>query len=329
MENWQVARLYCNAHELLNADGSDSDMGFGIFPSGCLANHSCDPNATWFLQDGGAGTAAEGGALLCVRALRAVAPGEPLSVAYCDVHEHRRLRQKSLQKSFLFSCVCPRCALPTCDSRADEQLLSAWKPGKKPRDYAAQEDRWLSELDALSTLISRALPPLASESMAAASAAAQALGESLQANLECTHALWLKLQRAQLRLESCRSRLVCGTSGAELDRAEGGLLRRAEISDALAQALERVFDRDRLLCDLRYGHCLLEGARARNEQALAGAPKALPDRERKALLEAAHAGARKALRVYATVLGSSHWMVAKVKQEAQEIADRSSDPMSG
>ncbi|MGB1603047.1 MAG: SET domain-containing protein-lysine N-methyltransferase [Promethearchaeia archaeon] len=56
-------------------------MGFGIFPSGCLANHSCDPNATWFLQDGGAGTAAEGGALLCVRALRAVAPGEPKAPA--------------------------------------------------------------------------------------------------------------------------------------------------------------------------------------------------------------------------------------------------------
>ena len=114
---------------------------------------------------------------------------------------------------------------------------------------------------------------------------------------------------------------MCGAGGAELDRAEQGLRRRSEISDALAQALESVFDRDRLLCDLRYGHCLLEGARARNEQALAGAANALPERERKAVLEAAHAGARKALRVYATVLGSGHWMVAKVKQEVQGIAD--------
>ena len=44
-----LASVYCNAHEILNPDGSDVDLGFGIFVRACLFNHSCDPNCVWFV----------------------------------------------------------------------------------------------------------------------------------------------------------------------------------------------------------------------------------------------------------------------------------------
>ncbi len=125
------------------------------------------------------------------------------------------------------------------------------------------------------------------------------LGEAMQAVLAETHTLHLKLLRQLLKLFAVQqiwSKVV-------------------ETSDSLAGKLEAVFDKERLRSDLRYAHCLVQGARARAKLAssLTGQDAAI---ER----ETAHRASRKALMVYATVLGSSHWFVGQLKSELQALA---------
>jgi len=130
--------------------------------------------------------------------------------------------------------------------------------------------------------------------------AAGVLQAEAEAQLVDTHAIHLKLMRAWLKLH--------------LARGDWGQVLQA--SDKLAANLESILDADSLLCDLRYGYCLIQGARARARLAAEIADR--EDRGKEAAL--AHKGGRKALRVYATVLGSSHWFVAQLKAEVQGLA---------
>jgi len=95
-----LAKLCCNAHELINPDGADVDMGFALFPKGCVFNHSCTPNCTWCL---------DGDANLVVRTIRRIQHGEALSLAYCDPYERSAERGPQLERCFFFECRCERC----------------------------------------------------------------------------------------------------------------------------------------------------------------------------------------------------------------------------
>lgn len=77
------------------ADGSDVDLGFGVFVKACLFNHSCDPNCLWFVGNDGS---------LTIRTVRRVAAGEVLSIAYWDLHEGTALRRAKLSEEFHFLC---------------------------------------------------------------------------------------------------------------------------------------------------------------------------------------------------------------------------------
>lgn len=98
-----LARVYCNAHEILNPDGSDVDLGFGIFVPACLFNHSCDPNCVWFVNNDGD---------LTVRTLKPVSAGEALTITYWDLHEVTAVRRRRLEEEFHFRCLCSRCSHP-------------------------------------------------------------------------------------------------------------------------------------------------------------------------------------------------------------------------
>lgn len=75
----------------------------GVFLTAARLNHACAPNLAraW---DAGAQT-------MVFRALRAIAPGEELGVAYGDVLGVRAVRRAALRARFGFECACGVCVL--------------------------------------------------------------------------------------------------------------------------------------------------------------------------------------------------------------------------
>ena len=68
-------------------------------------NHSCLPNC----KVSAVAEAAQG-TTVTVRALRAVAAGEELSITYIGLNQGVRERRKLLKKGYGFRCSCKRCA---------------------------------------------------------------------------------------------------------------------------------------------------------------------------------------------------------------------------
>eukprot|EP00658_Telonema_sp_P-2_P040714 TRINITY_DN29110_c0_g1_i1.p2 TRINITY_DN29110_c0_g1~~TRINITY_DN29110_c0_g1_i1.p2 ORF type:complete len:241 (-),score=45.65 TRINITY_DN29110_c0_g1_i1:129-851(-) len=93
-------RILCNAHPVL--DGTGKSVALGVYPAGCYANHSCDPNvAISHVGDGRA---------LVMRALRPIAQGEELCYSYlAELYQPRAARHEALQKGYYFECECRRC----------------------------------------------------------------------------------------------------------------------------------------------------------------------------------------------------------------------------
>ena len=94
-----LATIAVNAHTV--CDEELAELGIGIYPLAALTNHDCDPSAA---QTFGAG------AELTLRALRALAPGDAVTIGYIDLAATTAARRKALRDSYLFECRCARCA---------------------------------------------------------------------------------------------------------------------------------------------------------------------------------------------------------------------------
>lgn len=265
-----LARVYCNAHELINPDGADVDMGFGLFMEGCLFNHSCNPNCTWCL---------DGDANLVVRSIARISTGDALTLAYCDPYERLSERGPQLQRCFFFECKCERCSDP---DRSDERKLRA---GSAKVDSAV-EDKVQEAYTRARGLASRGEDALATKKLLGVEGETKMLAE--------THALRIKIARLQMTL---------------LERAQRWELLAAQCR-TLASALVDVFGPDRVLTDLKYGHTLWKATKAKSMLATDAASR-----------EEATAQGRKALRVFATTLGSAHWYVRQLNDEIKQMSD--------
>ena len=96
-----------NAHGTGAGDPSSADLGFGLFPALATLNHSCAPNCA-FAVTGGVARA---------RATRAIAAGEPLTLAYVNLYEPRATRRAQLAAAKHFVCACECCTPPLVSAR--------------------------------------------------------------------------------------------------------------------------------------------------------------------------------------------------------------------
>ncbi|RHY37222.1 hypothetical protein DYB38_011304 [Aphanomyces astaci] len=77
--------------------------GLALFPRFSMLNHSCDPSgALAYLGDS---------PQISVFALKALAPGDEVTIAYIDTNMSFESRQAELQARYGFTCTCSRCAL--------------------------------------------------------------------------------------------------------------------------------------------------------------------------------------------------------------------------
>jgi hypothetical protein len=105
MESGRLARLVSRVHTNLHAvsDMAGVQYGSALYPSvGMLFNHSCDPSAsssflgrTWRLH-----------------ALKPIAKGEEVSIAYTELYAGPAERQAALKAKKAFECACSRCTQP-------------------------------------------------------------------------------------------------------------------------------------------------------------------------------------------------------------------------
>lgn len=102
------ARLHCNSFSI--CDEELVPVGVGVFPLLSYLNHSCSANAVvsfdYSFDDGGSMAAT-------VRAVRAIAVGEAVTISYIDSGLGRCHRQKLLREQYFFSCSCQRCSAPS------------------------------------------------------------------------------------------------------------------------------------------------------------------------------------------------------------------------
>ncbi|XP_018006622.1 histone-lysine N-trimethyltransferase SMYD5 isoform X1 [Hyalella azteca] len=97
----------------LNTEGS------GLYRLQSLLNHSCRPNAIV--------TFPHNSHTLQVRAVRDIAPGQPVFISYlddCTLARSRHSRRKTLRENYVFACACERCDDETIqpDVTSDEDM---------------------------------------------------------------------------------------------------------------------------------------------------------------------------------------------------------------
>ncbi|KAJ7647807.1 hypothetical protein FB45DRAFT_1102051 [Roridomyces roridus] len=76
----------------------------GLFPILCRANHDCTPNAIY--------SSLTDSFTAVFRAVRAIAAGEEITVAYTSLTAPRVQRQRLLSEQYRFTCSCRTCSLP-------------------------------------------------------------------------------------------------------------------------------------------------------------------------------------------------------------------------
>ena len=79
-----LLRIKFNSHPIYDSTGS-SRIGLGLYPAAALMNHACAFNAVCSF--------APGGAVLNVRAVRAIEPGEKVCYSYIDPYQARGVRR--------------------------------------------------------------------------------------------------------------------------------------------------------------------------------------------------------------------------------------------
>ena len=96
-----LLRIKFNSHPIYDSGGT-SRIGLGLYPVAALMNHACAFNAVCSF--------APGGAVLNVRAVRAIEPGEHVCYAYIDPYQPRRTRRAQLRDAYFFDCACSQCS---------------------------------------------------------------------------------------------------------------------------------------------------------------------------------------------------------------------------
>lgn len=71
-------------------------FGIALDLISCVINHSCDPNAFLFVEDG----------LVVCRPLRRIAPGEEIMISYVDPMLALKPRRDFLKLEYFFTCFC-------------------------------------------------------------------------------------------------------------------------------------------------------------------------------------------------------------------------------
>ena len=99
-----VSKIVTNAFTI--CDGEGSSLGFGLYPSAAVVNHSCEPNLVQTFQYGGAETKPPS---LLLTTCRSVADRDELCIAYTDITAPAQRRRETLLKSYKFTCRCSRC----------------------------------------------------------------------------------------------------------------------------------------------------------------------------------------------------------------------------
>ena len=95
-----AAKINVNSYGILSPSGSS--LGFCMLPAvGLLVNHSCDPNCLYYFdfEDG----------TMKYRAVRGIAAGEEVTVAYIDTVMSTTARGLALLSTKHFRCACARC----------------------------------------------------------------------------------------------------------------------------------------------------------------------------------------------------------------------------
>jgi hypothetical protein len=170
----------------------DDVSGLAVSSTSCVLNHSCVPNVRLETTPSG---------WLAARALRHIAPGEELTIAYvrCDapLAERRAALAESLHG---FVCTCCRCAMDADARRvadmpaADVHALAA---------SAQLEGRFADAAALLRALLARPLPPRAppdAEAIARLGLCLRALGRWTEAA-----ALWADATRRRVPVTAARA----------------------------------------------------------------------------------------------------------------------------
>nr|XP_058165378.1 histone-lysine N-methyltransferase SMYD3 isoform X2 [Dasypus novemcinctus] len=127
------AKVICNSFTICNAELQD--VGVGLYPSMSLLNHSCDPNCCIVFS----------GPHLFLRAVKAIEPGEELTICYLDVLTTRAERQQLLRDQYCFSCDCLRCQSQDKDAEmlaGDEQVWKEVQESLKKIEELKAQRKW-------------------------------------------------------------------------------------------------------------------------------------------------------------------------------------------
>ena len=113
-----LLRSECNAFSYWSSDGSQDQLGLGLFLEAAMYNHTCSPNVGKILR----------GRTICFVALCAIEPGEELRICYVGLDEDRATRRGILKTHFHFDCACERC---TKGKAGNEGVAEDREKGKK------------------------------------------------------------------------------------------------------------------------------------------------------------------------------------------------------
>ncbi|KAJ3135127.1 SET and MYND domain-containing protein 3 [Geranomyces variabilis] len=100
-----------NNHEVM--DSQYFPIAQGTYPLASLLNHSCDPSCSLTFN----------GVTLMLYAIRDVAAGEELTIAYQDPFPARETRRVRLEQAYGFHCACARCEPENVDEATNSIAL--------------------------------------------------------------------------------------------------------------------------------------------------------------------------------------------------------------
>ena len=113
-----------------NAIDSPDGSFSALFDLACRLEHSCDPNAYHYMHDE---------ERITVRVIKAIEPGQSISIAYIRYYQPAYDRQRALREHYYFNCQCYRCAAGLDLARA----FTCAHCGGSAHPVGASTDSWL------------------------------------------------------------------------------------------------------------------------------------------------------------------------------------------
>lgn len=220
-----IRRVYfaikLNAFNVKKSEGSAA-FASGLYPTLALFNHSCDPNC---------GIQYMPNAKIRLVALRDIAAGEELTIAYTKPYERKSVRQATLKKNFFFTCNCTACQNDVDLGPADASLADVI-------EHSIDMSEKITAFDSLSV----PLVPCAN--------AILELGMTLRGHQQLTsdHALWLleRFTTPDGHLNLVKSHSADGEWEAllffvDLAESQGRLALRSQLAMNALMILQKLF----------------------------------------------------------------------------------------